>query len=71
MGGMEKHPHNELIEQAGRKDVAKRFNLTPQSLYNWSTRGIPPLRRIAFAKFCAERGVSMPADFFDKFEDAA
>ena len=66
-----KHPDNDLIATLGRKRVADHFGLTPQGLYNWTTRGIPDLKRIAFAKLCAENAVPVPPGFFDSFEVAA
>ena len=63
-----KHPHSALIDQAGTSDVCRAFGLTPQLLHMWRKRGIPQIKRIAFAKFCADRGVVVPADFFEAFE---
>lgn len=66
-----KHPDSELIDRLTGKVISDRFGLSPQHLYNWRTRGIPQLKRIAVAKLCAEMGVSTPDGFFGKFEDAA
>ena len=64
-----KHPHSALIDQAGAAVVSSAFVLTPQTLHMWRMRGIPQIKRIAFAKLCAERGVAVPADFFEAFEN--
>jgi hypothetical protein len=64
-----KHPHSALIDQAGTATVCASFALSPQALHMWRVRGIPQIKRIAFAKLCAERGVPVPADFFQAFEN--
>lgn len=51
--------------------MADRFSLTPQNLYAWRLRGVPDLKRIAFAQLCAEQGVTPPPDFFEPFVGAA
>jgi hypothetical protein len=63
-----KHPHSALIDQAGSATVCDAFGLSPQTLHMWRVRGIPQIKRIAFAKMCAECGVAVPADFFEAFE---
>ena len=62
------HAESALIDALGPKNVSCRFRLTPQLLHMWRKRGIPQIKRIAFAKFCADRGVVVPADFFEAFE---
>jgi|GEM_PF-3452603 len=57
-------PHSDLIDAIGAAKVADHFNLTPQRLHMWRVRGIPQLRRIAFAKIAADHGVAIPGDFF-------
>lgn len=64
-----KHPHSALIDQAGSATVCAFFALSPQTLHMWRVRGIPQIKRIAFAKMCAERGVAVPGDFFEAFEN--
>lgn len=61
-----KHAHSDLINEVGREVVVKRFNLSPQALYNWRTRGIAPLKLVAFAKLLSEHGKVAPPDFFEK-----
>jgi hypothetical protein len=63
-----KHPHSALIDQAGSATVCDAFRLSPQTLHMWRVRGIPQIKRISFAKMCAERGVAVPGDFFEAFE---
>lgn len=65
-----RHPDSTLIDRIGSDLVASHFDLSPQRLYNWRTRGIPLTKRIAFAKLCADHGVSTPPDFFADFEQA-
>ena len=60
-----KHPHSDLIDAVETTQVRLAFDLTPQLLYAWRTRGIPVARRVEFARIAAERGVEIPADFFD------
>lgn len=60
-----RHPHSQLIDAVGSAIVAEQFELTPQRLHMWRKRGIPQLRRIAFAKLAAERGVMAPPDFLE------
>lgn len=62
-------PDSDLIDAIGPDTVRAALGLTSQRLHMWRTRGIPQIRRIAFAKLCAERGVSTPNDFFEKFHD--
>lgn len=62
---MERHPHSELIDAVGPREVRERFSISPQVLYNWRVRGIAPLSMFAFAELAAEHGVAMPADFLD------
>lgn len=54
---------DDLIRRIGPKVVREHFGLTPQSLCNWRTRGIPQLKRIAFQNLALSRGVTPPADF--------
>ena len=63
-----KHPHSALIDHAGTATVCASFALSPQTLHMWRVRGIPQIKRIAFAKLCADRGVAVPGDFFEAFE---
>lgn len=59
-----RHAHSALIDAIGAPKVASTFDLTPQRLHMWRVRGIPQLKRIAFAKVAAESCVSVPEDFF-------
>lgn len=63
-----RHQDSELIDRLGTNIVREAFGLTPQKLYMWRVRGVPALKRIAFAKLAADKGVPVPPDFFDKFE---
>lgn len=65
------HTDSSLIDAVGVKSVTAAFGLSPQLLHMWRRRGIPQVKRIAFAKLCADNGVIPPADFFEKFEIGA
>lgn len=60
-----RHSHSALIDAIGAAKVSERFDLTPQRLHMWRVRGIPQLRRIAFAKLAAENAVPLPSDFLE------
>lgn len=66
-----RHQHSELIDRLGTNIVREAFALSPQTLHMWRRRGVPALKRIAFAKLAADNGVPVPPDFFEKFEARA
>lgn len=57
--------HESLIDSIGTKEVRERYGLSRQALHNWRRRGVPYSRRVSVARFAAERGVVVPADFFE------
>lgn len=59
-----RHVHSTLIDLIGAEKVRTTFGLSSQRLHMWRVRGIPHLKRIAFAKLAADRGVAVPNDFF-------
>lgn len=61
-----RHHHSTLIDAVGPENVRTTFGLTPQRLHMWRVRGVPHLKRIAFAKIAAEQGVPVPGDFFEE-----
>lgn len=53
----------DLIDKIGKAAVADRFELSAQAVNNWHKRGVPMLRRRAFARFAAEHGVAVSREF--------
>ena len=49
----------------GNTALADLMDCTPNAVSNWRTRGIPWRLRPAIAKLAAERGVPLPADFWE------
>lgn len=60
-----KHQHAALIDSIPRDALVQRFNLSRQTLHTWRTRGVPLIRRVAFAKVAADYAVALPADFYE------
>ena len=56
---------NELIKGlGGNQAVADALGVAPNAVANWHTRGIPWKRRHAIARMAADRGLTLPADFW-------
>ena len=58
-----RHPHSALIDRVGTTQVRLAFGLTPQTLYMWRLRGVPAVKRFAFAELAATQAVELPAEF--------
>lgn len=53
-----------IDELGGNMALADKLDLTPNAVSNWRTRGIPWRLRPTIAKLAAERGVTLPSDFW-------
>lgn len=59
----------DLIDQLGGNGaVAEALKAAPNAVANWRTRGIPWKRRHAIARLAADRGVSLPPDYWEAAE---
>lgn len=57
------HEHDALIAAVGADAIMSSLNVSSKRLYNWRVRGVPDIKRLAFANLAAAKGVSVPADF--------
>jgi hypothetical protein len=52
-----------LIDQIGFDRVRNHFELSPQRLHNWRTRGIPYRQRVTFHSLALTSGIVPPPEF--------